>query len=66
VTEQLAWFKSSYSDDEGDACVEAALTPTTIHIRDTKLAVISPELMISPPAWSAFISATPTTPSPKS
>ncbi|WP_329546359.1 DUF397 domain-containing protein [Streptomyces sp. NBC_01356] len=67
MTEQLAWFKSSYSDDEGDACVEVALTPTTTHVRDTKLPASS-ELHIPAPAWSAFISAVPTaptTPSPK-
>ena len=57
MTEQLAWFKSSYSDDEGDACVEAALTPTAIHIRDTKLPADSPQLKVQAPAWSAFISA---------
>ena len=26
MSEQLTWFKSSYSDSEGDACVEIALT----------------------------------------
>lgn len=25
MSEQLTWFKSSYSDSEGDACVEIAL-----------------------------------------
>ncbi|MEV4040888.1 DUF397 domain-containing protein [Streptomyces umbrinus] len=66
MSEQLKWFKSSYSDSEGSDCVEVALTPTTTHIRDTKLAASSPELKVATPAWSAFISATPTPPSPKS
>ncbi|MGA5452342.1 DUF397 domain-containing protein [Streptomyces umbrinus] len=66
MSEQLTWFKSSHSDAEGDNCVSVALTPTTTHIRDTKLAAYSPELKVRAPAWSAFISATPTTPSPKS
>ncbi|GHH55457.1 hypothetical protein FHS35_007776 [Streptomyces umbrinus] len=66
MSEQLTWFKSSHSDAEGDNCVSVALTPTTTHIRDTKLAANSPELKVRAPAWSAFISATPTTPSPKS
>ncbi|MGX1911185.1 DUF397 domain-containing protein [Streptomyces phaeochromogenes] len=57
MSEQLKWFKSSYSDSEGSDCVEVALTPTTTHIRDTKLAADSPELKVRPPAWSAFISA---------
>ncbi|MEU9787273.1 DUF397 domain-containing protein [Streptomyces phaeochromogenes] len=66
MSEQLKWFKSSYSDSEGSDCVEVALTPTTTHIRDTKLAAASPQLKVGAPAWSAFISATPTTPSPGS
>jgi len=26
MSEQLSWFKSSYSDSDGGACLEAALT----------------------------------------
>ncbi|WP_406488576.1 DUF397 domain-containing protein [Streptomyces phaeochromogenes] len=66
MSEQLTWFKSSHSDAEGDNCVSVALTPTTTHIRDTKLAAASPQLKVRAPAWSAFISATPTAPSPGS
>ncbi|MEU8863191.1 MULTISPECIES: DUF397 domain-containing protein [Streptomyces] len=66
MSEQLTWFKSSHSDAEGDNCVSVALTPTTTHIRDTKLAFDSPQLKVRAPAWSAFISATPTTLSPGS
>ncbi|MFG2343909.1 DUF397 domain-containing protein [Streptomyces phaeochromogenes] len=66
MSEQLKWFKSSYSDSEGSDCVGVALTPTTTHIRDTKLAADSPQLKVGAPAWSAFISATPTAPSPGS
>ncbi|GAA2637290.1 DUF397 domain-containing protein [Streptomyces vastus] len=57
MSEQLKWFKSSYSDSEGSDCVEVAVTPTTVRVRDTKLAVTSPELMIPVLVWSAFISA---------
>ncbi|AQS68448.1 DUF397 domain-containing protein [Streptomyces pactum] len=56
MTDQPTWFKSSYSDDEGAACVEVALTPT-IHIRDSKTAPTGSELRVSAPAWSAFIAA---------
>lgn len=58
MTEQPAWFKSSYSDDEGDNCVEVALlTPQTlIRIRDSKTPS-GPELHLTAPAWTAFISA---------
>ncbi|WP_406331701.1 DUF397 domain-containing protein [Streptomyces sp. NBC_00203] len=58
MSDELKWFKSSYSDGEGGACVEVALpTPhTTIHIRDSKNPT-GPELTVTAPAWTAFISA---------
>lgn len=56
MSDQLDWFKSSYSNSEGGNCLEAALTPT-IHIRDSKTAPTGPELHVSAPAWSAFIAA---------
>ncbi|MFJ2949886.1 DUF397 domain-containing protein [Streptomyces sp. NPDC087226] len=37
VAAELAWFKSSYSGgNDGESCVELALTPGTIHVRDSK------------------------------
>jgi hypothetical protein len=58
MNDGLQWFKSSYSDSEGGACVEVAIpAPTmTIHVRDSKVPA-SPQLHIAAPAWSAFISA---------
>ncbi|MCF3119340.1 DUF397 domain-containing protein [Streptomyces arenae] len=56
MNEQLHWFKSSYSDDEGDNCVEVAARAATLHIRDSKLPA-SPEITVTAPAWSAFIAA---------
>lgn len=57
MTEQPVWFKSSYSDNEGGACVEVALpTPQlTVRIRDSKNAP-GPELALPAPAWTAFLS----------
>jgi hypothetical protein len=55
VSDQLTWFKSSYSDNEGGNCVEVALS-TAIHIRDSKVPA-GPELQITATAWEAFISA---------
>ncbi|MFB8775461.1 DUF397 domain-containing protein [Streptomyces broussonetiae] len=55
MNDQLTWFKSSYSDDEGGDCVEVALA-ATIHIRDSK-APTGQQLHISAPAWAAFIAA---------
>lgn len=53
--EQLTWFKSSYSGGEGGECLEAAVTPDTIHLRDSKQPT-GPQLALSPSAWSAFLS----------
>ncbi|MFE2419738.1 DUF397 domain-containing protein [Streptomyces hokutonensis] len=58
MSDQLKWFKSSYSDDEGGNCVEVALpTPQlTVHIRDSKIPS-GIQLRVTVPAWTAFISA---------
>ncbi|MFI6550462.1 DUF397 domain-containing protein [Streptomyces prunicolor] len=57
MTEQPVWFKSSYSDNEGGACVEVALPvrQLTVHIRDSKNSA-GPELALPAPAWTAFLS----------
>ncbi|MGW6905244.1 DUF397 domain-containing protein [Streptomyces sp. NPDC054940] len=53
----LQWFKSSYSSDSGE-CLEVALTPHTIHIRDSKnVPADGPTLRIGPDAWSVFTAA---------
>lgn len=56
--EKLTWFKSSYSDGEGGQCLEVAVTPGTIHVRDSKHPT-APHLTLSPTAWSAFLATTP-------
>ncbi|MFD5470171.1 DUF397 domain-containing protein [Streptomyces sp. NPDC127105] len=55
MNEPLAWFKSSYSDSQGGACVEVAATPRTIHVRDSKLDVDSPRLAVDADTWSEFL-----------
>ncbi|MET9684558.1 DUF397 domain-containing protein [Streptomyces coeruleorubidus] len=55
MSDQLKWFKSSYSDNEGGACLEVALS-TAVHVRDSKTPA-GPELHVTAPAWSAFVSA---------
>jgi hypothetical protein len=32
----LSWFKSSYSGTSGGDCVEVALAPGAVHVRDSK------------------------------
>ncbi|TDC80193.1 DUF397 domain-containing protein [Streptomyces hainanensis] len=51
---ELAWFKSSYSDNEGGACVEVATCADAVHVRDSKLAD-GPRFSTSPTTWSAFL-----------
>ncbi|MFD7923307.1 DUF397 domain-containing protein [Streptomyces sp. NPDC059740] len=54
MTATWSWFKSSYSDGTGGNCVEVALRPHTIHIRDSK-ATERPHLTVSPTAWAGFV-----------
>lgn len=51
---KLAWVKSSYSTDDGPACVEVASTPGTIHVRDSKRTQ-GPKLAFGPQQWAAFV-----------
>lgn len=52
--DERAWFKSSYSGSDGDACVEVARGTQAIHVRDSKDRR-SPELTLSPAAWNDFV-----------
>ncbi|MFG2964379.1 MULTISPECIES: DUF397 domain-containing protein [unclassified Streptomyces] len=56
----LTWFKSSYSSgSEGDSCVEVALSPATVHVRDSKNTAApsrGPHLAFPPATWTAFLS----------
>jgi hypothetical protein len=54
-TSDLTWFKSSHSGPDGDACIEVALTPATVHVRDSKDEQ-SPQLALSPAVWNDFVS----------
>ncbi|MFD7596811.1 DUF397 domain-containing protein [Kitasatospora sp. NPDC059812] len=51
---ELAWFKSSYSGNEGANCVEVAGTPGVVHVRDSK-DKSGPQLAFEPAAWKAFV-----------
>ncbi|WP_063278458.1 DUF397 domain-containing protein [Streptomyces roseifaciens] len=48
------WFKSSYSDEEGDNCIEIANGPRGIHIRDSKQRS-GPQIAVGAPAWAGFL-----------
>jgi hypothetical protein len=53
-TQDLKWFKSSYSDTGGGNCVEVALAPGMVHVRDSK-DKSGPSLAFSAEEWSAFV-----------
>jgi hypothetical protein len=60
VTTELEWFKSSYSSNDGPACVEAAISPSpqlTVHIRDSKTKD-GARLSFTGGAWSEFLAFT--------
>ncbi|MBC2905902.1 DUF397 domain-containing protein [Streptomyces cupreus] len=51
----LQWFKSTYSGSEGGECLEVAVCPHTIHIRDSKNPEeTGPTLRLTPTTWAAF------------
>jgi hypothetical protein len=52
---ELVWFKSSYSDGpDGNSCVEIAIAPRAVHVRDSKN-VAGPRLALTPGAWANFV-----------
>jgi hypothetical protein len=54
-SDDLAWFKSSYSGSEGGNCIEVAAHPAAIHIRDSKVPA-GDILTVSPGTWTEFLS----------
>ncbi|WLW55373.1 DUF397 domain-containing protein [Streptomyces sp. YU58] len=55
-TSELAWFKSTYSSSGDGDCVEVALTPATVHVRDSKDRE-GARLAVSAVAWAEFMNA---------
>ncbi|MFF7654458.1 DUF397 domain-containing protein [Streptomyces sp. NPDC007983] len=53
TTPELEWFKSSYSGSSGDNCVEVAVQPDAVHVRDSKDTQLG-RLTVSHTAWAAF------------
>ncbi|MFD8319475.1 DUF397 domain-containing protein [Kitasatospora purpeofusca] len=54
MSSELAWFKSSYSGNEGGECVEVAEATSAVLVRDSK-DKSGPRLTFSPAAWQAFV-----------
>lgn len=52
---QASWFKSSFSNGQGGACVEVARNlPGIVAVRDSK-DVTGPDLAFTRKAWSEFV-----------
>ncbi|MCA2204121.1 DUF397 domain-containing protein [Streptomyces sp. SMS_SU21] len=55
MSSELNWFKSSYSGgNDGNSCVELALTVRTVHVRDSKNTA-GPRLAFAPDVWARFL-----------
>ncbi|MBV7695013.1 DUF397 domain-containing protein [Streptomyces sp. TRM70350] len=51
---ESAWFKSSYSTGSGGECVEVAVCPGRVHVRDSKDAARA-AVAVETTAWTAFV-----------
>ncbi|MCC5036881.1 DUF397 domain-containing protein [Streptomyces sp. WAC 00631] len=51
---ELVWCKSSYSAGDGGECVEVAVEPATVHVRDSKNAQ-GARLSFGSAPWVAFV-----------
>ncbi|MFF1921041.1 DUF397 domain-containing protein [Streptomyces sp. NPDC058221] len=63
MSTEPTWYKSSYSGSGGDNCIEIALSPGAVHVRDSKDTARTP-FAVSPTAWSRFTAYASATPAP--
>lgn len=54
ATPDSEWTRSSYSTDEGPDCVEVAVVPDHILVRDSKNPN-GPRLALAPTTWATFL-----------
>ncbi|MFJ2823852.1 DUF397 domain-containing protein [Streptomyces toxytricini] len=54
TTNELTWFKSSYSTGSGGECVEVAGCASNVHVRDSK-DTSRRGLLVGGQAWTAFV-----------
>lgn len=54
MTASLTWAKSTYSSNEGGACVEVASTGRAVLVRDSK-DIARPHLTVTPAHWERFV-----------
>lgn len=59
------WRKSTYSDGNGGSCVEVAHDfPGVVPVRDSKLGVGGPVIVVGSATWTEFIRTVESTPDP--
>ncbi|MCX4789380.1 DUF397 domain-containing protein [Streptomyces sp. NBC_01221] len=51
---RLVWRKSSYSGNEGGECIEVAVTPAGVYVRDSK-DTRRPHLSVRSAGWASFV-----------
>lgn len=54
-TDELRWFKSSYSGSGGGDCVEVAAGLDAVYVRDSKAAHSGNVLQFGRDEWAAFV-----------
>ncbi|MFJ4700668.1 DUF397 domain-containing protein [Streptomyces sp. NPDC088768] len=54
---QLAWYKSSYSNGDQGNCIEVAVAPAAVHVRDSK-DTTRPAFQVTPATWTQFLGST--------
>ncbi|MFE3904248.1 DUF397 domain-containing protein [Streptomyces sp. NPDC059153] len=54
ITVPLTWIKSSYSSNEGGACVEIATADRAVLVRDSKDTSL-PHLTLTHTGWTHFV-----------
>ncbi|MFJ4700669.1 DUF397 domain-containing protein [Streptomyces sp. NPDC088768] len=57
TTRKLAWYKSSCSSGDNGNCIEVAVAPAAVHVRDSK-DTARPAFAVAPAAWTRFLSTT--------
>lgn len=56
MSDELAWRKSSYSDEQGANCVEVAATQGALLVRDSKVEA-GARLILTAGAWEFLLVA---------
>ncbi|MGW3314609.1 DUF397 domain-containing protein [Streptomyces fungicidicus] len=51
---EAAWTKSSYSTGNGGECIEVAVAPGAVLVRDSKQPTVA-RLAFGPEAWDGFV-----------